>query len=98
ANDAGDALLAIVTSAPARKLLPLAHALVAAGITGVASAAHDPRGRFRRGAERLAGKRAILQRYGEFELTVNATSFAQPNPRAAGELYGMLSAWAGAGT
>src|SRR5690606_16786221 len=74
ANDAGEALLAIVTSTPARKLLPLAHALVVAGIHGVVSAPYDPRGRFRRGAERLAGRRTVLQRSGGLGLTGNATS------------------------
>lgn len=97
ANDASEALLAIVSSTPARKLLPLAHALVGAGIHGVVSAPYDPRGRFRRGAERLAGRRTVLQRYGELELTVNATSFAQPNPAAATELYRALVEWAGSG-
>lgn len=97
ANDAGDSLLALVTSAPARQLLPLAHALVAGGIGGVASAPYDPRGRFRQGAERLAGRRTLLQRYGQFELTINATSFAQPNPAAAGQLFETLAEWAGRG-
>lgn len=97
ANDEGHALIAIVASTPARRLLPLAHALVHAGITGVALAPHDPRGRFRSGAERLAGERTILQRYGDVVLSVTASSFAQPNPAAAGELYRELAGWAGAG-
>lgn len=97
ANDMGEALVAIVTSAPARQLLPLAHALVNAGIAGVAAAPYDPRGRFRRGTERLAGRRTVLQRFGELELTVNATSFAQPNVAAAAALYQTLAVWAGEG-
>ncbi len=97
ANDAGEALLAIVTTAPARKLLPLAHALVHAGVAGVASAPYDPRGRFRRGVERLAGRRTILQRLGDLDLTVNASSFAQPNAEGAGLLYRQLVEWAGSG-
>lgn len=98
ANDAGEALLAIVTSAPARKLIPLAHALVQAGVAGVASAPHDPRGRFRQGVERLAGRRTVLQRFGELQLTVNASSFAQPNSEAASALYSALVEWAGTGS
>lgn len=97
ANDEGDALFALVSRAPARKLLPLAHALVAAGVRGVALSPYDPRGRFRSGAERLAGARTILQRYGDLEVSVGATSFAQPNPAAASELYRTLVAWAGRG-
>lgn len=98
ANDAGESLIAIVTTSPARKMLPLAHALVSAGITGVAAAPYDPRGRFRQGTERLAGKRTILQKFGNFELTVSATSFAQPNPAAASLLYQTLAEWAGEGS
>lgn len=98
ANDAGEALLALVSTAPARSSIHLAHALVAAGIRGVALSPYDPRGRFRRGAERLAGARTVLQRYADLDLSVAATSFAQPNPAAAGELYRTLVAWAGSGT
>lgn len=97
ANDEGHALLAIVAHTTARRLLPLAHALVNSGITGVALAPHDPRGRFRSGTERLAGERTILQRYGDVVVSVNASSFAQPNPAAAGGLYRELAGWAGAG-
>ena len=97
ANHAGEALIAFVSSAPARKLLPLAHALVNAGIAGVVGAQHDPRGRFRRGVERLAGRRTIMQRFGTLDLTVNASSFAQPNSAAAGALYSTLAQWAGGG-
>lgn len=97
ANQAGEALIAIVTTAPERKLIPLAHALVRAGIVGVVSAPFDPRGRFRRGVERLAGQRTISQRLGAFELTVNASSFAQPNSETAARMYGALVEWAGSG-
>ncbi len=97
ANDEGHALVALVAHTTARRLLPLAHALVNSGITGVALAPHDPRGRFRSGTERLAGERTILQRYGDVVVSVNASSFAQPNPAAAGALYQELARWAGAG-
>ena len=97
ANDTGEALFALVSRAPARKLLALAHTLVAAGAHGVALSPYDPRGRFRSGVERLAGARTILQRYGDLELSVGATSFAQPNPAAASGLYRELVAWAGQG-
>lgn len=90
ANDAGEALVALVSTAPAKALLHLAHGLVAAGIAGVASAPHDPRGRFRSGKSRLAGQREIRQRYGDVELSVSATSFAQPNPAAAGAAFRAL--------
>jgi len=75
-------------------LLDAAHALVRAGVAGVALAPYDPRGRFRGGAQRLAGARSLRQRYGDVELTLTATSFAQPNPDAAGALFRELAAWA----
>ena len=74
--------------------LETAHALVRAGVTGVALAPYDPRGRFRGGTQRLAGARSMRQRYGDIELTLTATAFAQPNPAAAGALFRELAAWA----
>src|SRR6056297_969259 len=85
--DAGQTLVGLIATAPAKELLPLAHRLVQSGVTGVSLAAYDPRGRFRAGKERLAGAREIRQRYGRVELSVSATAFAQPNPSAASELY-----------
>lgn len=38
-----------------------------------------------------------MQRYGEHEFSVTATSFAQPNPAAASALYQVLVNWAGSG-
>lgn len=96
-NDAGEVLLCLIASASARNYLDFAHNLVGQGVAGVAYASFDPRGRFRGGSERLAGARSLRQRYGDFELTVSATSFAQPNPAAASRLYAELARWAGAG-
>ena len=90
-NDAGQALVALIATTPAKPLLDAAHALVAAGVAGVALAPFDPRGRFRGGAERLAGVRSLRQRYGDVELTITATAFAQPNPAAASLVYRRLA-------
>ncbi len=92
-NDDGDALVALITTLPERELVPLAHELLRLGLRGVAHAPYDPRGRFRRGSARLAGARTLLQRFGDVELSVGATSFAQPNAHAAGELYRELVRW-----
>ena len=86
-NERGEALVALVATAPAAALLDLAHGLTGDAIAGVALAPHDPRGRFRSGKERLAGARFLLQRYGDVELSVSATAFAQPNPVAAGVAF-----------
>jgi 23S rRNA (uracil1939-C5)-methyltransferase len=96
-NDRGEVLLALIATSPQRTLLPYSHELVAAGVVGVAYARFDARGRFRGGSERLAGARRIWQAYGELELSVSATSFAQPNPGAAGALYRDATATAGTG-
>ena len=98
-NDAGDVLLALVASASPKNYLPFAHDLLKrdVGVVGVGYAPYDPRGRFRSGSERLAGERALLQRYGDFAVSVSATSFAQPNPAAASLLYAELKDWAGSG-
>ncbi len=91
-NDAGEALAAFVTVVPDRELLDLAHRLVGAGLAGVAVAPWNEAGRFRSGKSRLAGRRAIRQRFGDVEASVSATAFAQPNPAAAGEAYRALVA------
>ena len=91
-NDDAQALVAVIATTPARALLDAAHALVGKGVAGVSHAPFDPRGRFRSGSDRLAGARNLRQRYGEVELTITATAFAQPNPAAAGGLYRRLAA------
>ncbi len=96
-NDAGEVLLCLIASASARNYLDFAHGLLARGVAGVAYASFDPRGRFRQGSERLAGARSLRQCYGDFELNVSATSFAQPNPAAASRLYAELARWAETG-
>ncbi len=96
-NDAGEVLVALVASASPRNYLDHAHELVRAGITGVAYAQFDPRGRFRSGTDRLAGGRQLRQQFGQFELSVSASSFAQPNAAAAGELFLELQQLAGSG-
>lgn len=96
-NDRGETLLALVATSPQRTLLSYAHDLVRDGVAGVTYARFDARGRFRGGSSRLAGERRIRQVYGDFEVSVSVTSFAQPNPAAAGELYRQLRQVAGSG-
>lgn len=98
ANDDGEALVALIGSGQARSAVDLGHRLVEAGIAGVAWAETDPRGRFRRGVERLAGRRTVLQRFNHLTLSVAATSFSQPNALGAAAMYEELVAWAGSGS
>lgn len=93
-NDDGEALVALIATGAPRDALDAAHALVRAGVAGVALAPHDPRGRFRGGAQRLAGARSLVQRFGEAAITVTAASFGQPNAAAAGALFRELAGWA----
>jgi 23S rRNA (uracil1939-C5)-methyltransferase len=93
-NDAGEALVALIAHVDARDVLDAAHDLVRAGIAGVALAPYDARGRFRGGAQRLAGARSLTERFGDVAITLTATAFAQPNPAAAGALFRLLASWA----
>lgn len=86
AND-DEVLVSLIASASARNYIDFAHKLLSIGVLGVSYAQYDNRGRFRKGSERLAGKRTLLQKYGDFEITVNASSFAQPNPKASGQMF-----------
>lgn len=95
--DSGEAIVALIASASARNFISYAHDLVGSGIAGVAYAEHDPRGRFRRGSERLAGARQLPQQFGDYELSITAGSFAQPNAAAATLLYRRLRELAGSG-
>jgi len=97
ANQEGEALVALVGRGPAGAAVDLGHRLVDAGIAGVAWAESDPRGRFRRGVERVAGRRTVLQRFNHLTLSLAATSFSQPNALGAAALYLELTAWAGRG-
>jgi tRNA/tmRNA/rRNA uracil-C5-methylase (TrmA/RlmC/RlmD family) len=96
-NDDGEVLAALIATASERSLLPFAHTLRDAGLAGITYAPYDARGRFRRGRAHLTGKRSLRQRYGEFDVTITASAFAQPNPAAAGGLYRTLQSWAPGG-
>ena len=86
AND-DDVLVSLIASASAKNYIDYAHRLLEIGVSGVGYARYDSRGRFRKGSERLAGKRNILQKYGNYEITVNLNSFSQPSPSAAGQMF-----------
>ena len=90
-NEKGETLVALIAKNPERKYIDFAHELLAMGILGVSYASYNHRGRFRSGRSRLAGARTIKQRYGNLEITVSATSFAQPNPAAAALAYNEIN-------
>ncbi len=86
ANDS-EILVSLIATASARNYMNFAYKLLDIGVSGISYAPYDSRGRFRKGSERLAGKRKILQKYGNYEITVSSNSFAQPNPTAAGQMF-----------
>lgn len=95
-NDAEQVLLALIARASTRNYLGFAHHLLEhPHVAGVSYASYDPRGRFRSGSEKLAGKRSILQSYGDFAISTTTSSFAQPNPSAASLLYQEIQNWVG---
>ena len=87
----GESLVTLIGGSFARDLHPLAHELLALGVKGVALAPFDARGRFRGGAQRLAGVRSISERYGDVEVLLTPSAFGQPNPLAAGALFARLA-------
>jgi tRNA (uracil-5-)-methyltransferase/23S rRNA (uracil1939-C5)-methyltransferase len=67
------------------------------GVTGVSFAFATLEGRFRAGVTPLFGAQTVLERYGDVQLSVSASGFAQVNPAATGELYRAAVKLAGTG-
>ena len=88
-NYLGEILLCLVARASAVNYTAIAQDWLNAcpPIHGIFYAPHDERGRFRSGSERLRGKKHIYERYGDVDINVNISSFAQPNPLAAGRMF-----------
>lgn len=74
-----------------------AQTLVQEGLAGVVWAEASPKGRFRGRVQHLAGERGLLEEFGGVLSTVDAQSFAQVNPKAAGLLYREAAQIAGGG-
>ncbi len=92
----GEVLAALIGEGPPRAYARAIDALLDAGAAGVSLA--PPAGRrFARGAMLLAGEPTTLERFGDLDLSVSATGFAQVNPEAAGALYRAAAALAGSG-
>ncbi|AFZ68544.1 class I SAM-dependent RNA methyltransferase [Deinococcus peraridilitoris] len=89
----GEVLAALIGEGAPRAFRRAAEALLDAGASGVSLAPPAER-RFSRGETLLAGEPTILERYGDYDLSVSATGFAQVNPLAAGELYRAVGAQA----
>ena len=67
------------------------------GVVGVSYAFASLEGRFRAGTEELWGQQSILEQYGDFEVSITASSFAQVNPSAASQVYLEIARAAGTG-
>ncbi len=81
------ALVGLIGGHP-QALQKAARALVQEGIAGVWWGAEDPRGRFRGTIRHLAGRKVLIEVYGQITAPVDPVSFSQVNPLAAGRMYG----------
>ncbi|GHF80313.1 class I SAM-dependent RNA methyltransferase [Deinococcus ficus] len=92
----GEVVAAIIGSGEPRAYLRASDHLMDAGVVGVSLA--QPAGRrFSAGVQLIAGERDILEQFGDVQLRVSATGFAQVNPQAAGLAYTHAARLAGKG-
>jgi 23S rRNA (uracil1939-C5)-methyltransferase len=96
--ETGEVLVALVGIGKSREYYSAREHLRDLGVTGVSFAFASTAGRFRDGVQHLWGEENILERYGDFDLSVTATSFAQVNPKAAGKLYQRVAELAAPGS
>jgi 23S rRNA (uracil1939-C5)-methyltransferase len=92
----GDVVAALIGDAPRSNYSRAAMHLADLGVSGVSLARAGKR-RFTGKVGVLWGEPTILERYGNLDVSVSASGFAQVNPKAATELYLEAVAWAGTG-
>jgi 23S rRNA (uracil1939-C5)-methyltransferase len=85
--ETGEVLACLIGLGKARQYYDARKHLEELGVSGVSFAFATLEGRFRAGVTNLWGTEVILEKYGDYLLSVNASSFAQVNPAATGELY-----------
>lgn len=82
----GEVVAALVAPGDPRTYLKAADELMDCGVVGVSLAAPAAR-RFSAGVQLVAGESEIMEQYGEVQVSVSASGFAQINPEAAGLAY-----------
>ncbi len=93
----GEVLVCLIGKEEPHRYKKAVHHLKDLGVTGVSYAFASLEGRFRAGTETLWGAESILEQYGDFSVSVTASSFAQVNPLAASQLYLEAARLAGSG-
>ncbi|WP_407541552.1 class I SAM-dependent RNA methyltransferase [Deinococcus radiomollis] len=82
----GEVVATLIAPGEPKAYLKAADELMDCGVVGVSLAAPAAR-RFSAGVQLVAGESEITEQYGEVQVSVNASSFAQINPEAAGLAY-----------
>lgn len=92
----GEVLAALIGSGEPRQFLRASDHLLDAGVVGVSLA--QPAGRrFSAGVRLIAGESDVQEQFGQVQVSVSATGFAQVNPQAAGLAYIRAAVLAGSG-
>lgn len=92
----GEVVATLIGPGEPRAYLKAADELMDCGVVGVTLAAPAAR-RFAAGVQLIAGESEIQEQYGEVQVSVNASGFAQINPEAAGLAYVSAARLAGHG-
>jgi 23S rRNA (uracil1939-C5)-methyltransferase len=92
----GEVVAALIAPGEPRAHLKAADELMDCGVVGVSLAVPAAR-RFSAGVQLVAGESEIMEQYGEVQVSVSATGFAQINPEAAGLAYISAARLAGNG-
>ncbi|MGX9687993.1 class I SAM-dependent RNA methyltransferase [Deinococcus wulumuqiensis] len=92
----GEVVAALIGTGEPRDFLRASDHLLDAGVVGVSLA--QPAGRrFSAGVRLVAGESEIQESFGDVQVSISATGFAQVNPAAAGLAYRRAAALAGGG-
>ncbi|MFT2720998.1 class I SAM-dependent RNA methyltransferase [Deinococcus sp. A31D244] len=92
----GEVVAALIGPGETRQYLRASDHLMEAGVVGVSLA--QPAGkRFSAGVRLIAGESEIREQFGQVQVSVSATGFAQVNPQAAGLAYERAAELAGKG-
>ncbi|ALW90082.1 MULTISPECIES: class I SAM-dependent RNA methyltransferase [Deinococcus] len=92
----GEVVAAVIGAGEPKAFLRASDHLMEAGVVGVSLA--QPAGRrFSAGVRLIAGEGEITEQFGEVQVRVSATGFAQVNPEAAGLAYRRATQLAGEG-
>ncbi len=93
----GEVLVCLIAKEEPHRFKKAVYHLKELGVAGISYAFASLEGRFRAGTEHLWGLESILEQYGDYAVSVTASSFAQVNPVAASQMYLEAARLAGTG-